>query len=155
METLWKKLADNFSGPAANAKEVKSYGKGERPLKIPEGYDFSTRNVDWNQYKEDYILRTDAVWEKSKLKDYFYSLFKTMMYDPKTNEYKVNDLRIVPLPTTTADHLEDVKVFKGWSEVDGCIWQFKQGPKIVSPSTFSHYCAEKEGDSWYLCYIGF
>ena len=41
--------------------------KAKRPLKMPKNYDFSVRNVDWKQYKDDYLLRTDAVWEKSKL----------------------------------------------------------------------------------------
>ena len=26
---------------------------------------------DWSEYKNDYILRTDAVWEKFKLKEWF------------------------------------------------------------------------------------
>jgi hypothetical protein len=51
---------------------------GLRPLKMPENYDFSQRKVDWNSYKKDYLLRTDAVWEKSKLFAYFYSVFKAV-----------------------------------------------------------------------------
>lgn len=27
--------------------------------------------MDWNSYKKDYRLRTDAVWEKQQLKDWF------------------------------------------------------------------------------------
>ena len=27
--------------------------------------------VDWKSYKKDYRLRTDAVWEKQQLKDWF------------------------------------------------------------------------------------
>lgn len=48
----------------------------ERPLKMPENYDFSTRKINWNNYKKEYLLRTDAVWEKEKLRSYFYSLYK-------------------------------------------------------------------------------
>lgn len=48
----------------------------ERPLKMPENYDFSTRKVDWKNFKDSYILRTDAVWEKHKLYAYFYNLYK-------------------------------------------------------------------------------
>lgn len=48
----------------------------ERPIKMPEGYDFSSRKVNWGSYKKDYLLRTDAVWEKEKLQTYFYSLYK-------------------------------------------------------------------------------
>ena len=28
----------------------------ERPLKMPEGYDFSSRKVNWGSYKNDYLL---------------------------------------------------------------------------------------------------
>ena len=47
--------------------------KSKRPLKMPKNYDFSVRNVDWRQYEKDFVLRTDAVWEKSKLLDVFYT----------------------------------------------------------------------------------
>jgi len=43
---------------------------------MPKGYDFSARNVNWEQYKNDFLLRTDAVWEKSKLYDTFYTFYK-------------------------------------------------------------------------------
>jgi len=33
-------------------------------FKCPDDYDFSNKGVDWNKFKNDYILRTDAVWEK-------------------------------------------------------------------------------------------
>lgn len=51
----------------------------ELPLKKPENYDFSVRGVDWGKYEHDYLLRTDAVWEKSKLYAYFYSLYKQVI----------------------------------------------------------------------------
>ena len=50
--------------------------KSRRPLKMPKNYDFSVRNVDWRKYEKDFILRTDAVWEKSKLLDVFYTMYK-------------------------------------------------------------------------------
>ena len=50
----------------------------EMPIKMPENYDFSVKNVDWSKYKNDYILRTDAVWEKSKLYSYFYTIYKSV-----------------------------------------------------------------------------
>ena len=56
--------------------------KSRRPLKMPKNYDFSVRNVNWKDYKTDFTLRTDAVWEKSKLLDLFYTHYKTQfMYD--------------------------------------------------------------------------
>jgi hypothetical protein len=50
----------------------------EMPLKMPEGYNFSQRSVNWKKYDGDYILRTDAVWEKAKLYNYFFSLYKAV-----------------------------------------------------------------------------
>ena len=68
--------------------------KGQRPLKMPKGYDFSVRNVNWDDYKKDYILRTDAVWEKSKLLDMFQSHYKSQFsYDEVNNRYMVANIR--------------------------------------------------------------
>ncbi len=50
--------------------------KGKRPLRMPRNYDFSVRNVNWDNYRKDFLLRTDAVWEKSKLLDIFYTYYK-------------------------------------------------------------------------------
>lgn len=50
--------------------------KNRRPLKMPKDYDFSVRNVNWRSYSKDFILRTDAIWEKVKLKDLFYTHYK-------------------------------------------------------------------------------
>ena len=50
----------------------------ELPLKMPEDYDFSTRGVNWKKYEKDFILRTDAVWEKSKLLAMFHSTYKAV-----------------------------------------------------------------------------
>lgn len=62
-----------------------NYSKGNRPLKMPKGYDFSVRNVNWDQYKNDFLLRTDAVWEKSKLLDTFYTHYK-VSHDSSNNK---------------------------------------------------------------------
>lgn len=63
---------------AINPNAETLYNSNELPLKMPENYDFSQRKVDWSKYKSDYLLRTDAVWEKSKLYSYFYSLYKAV-----------------------------------------------------------------------------
>ena len=36
--------------------------------------------MNWAEYDNDYILRTDAVWEKTKLKDYFRNYMKVKIY---------------------------------------------------------------------------
>ena len=59
-------------------QETQKVQRGRRPLRMPKNYDFSVRNVDWKQYEDDYLLRTDAVWEKSKLLDVFYTQYKVL-----------------------------------------------------------------------------
>ena len=73
-------MHNNMTGPdRVKASQVK---KGKRPLKMPKNYDFSVRNVDWGAYKKDFLLRTDAVWERNKLMDVFYINYKAdIMYD--------------------------------------------------------------------------
>lgn len=61
---------------------------------MPKNYDFGVRNVDWRQYKDDYLLRTDAVWERSKLLDLFHTLYKTkFLYDDYNNTYMIANIR--------------------------------------------------------------
>ena len=48
---------------------------------MPKNYDFGVRGVNWNEYKEDYLLRTDAIWEKIQMKDVFYSFYKVLVTD--------------------------------------------------------------------------
>ena len=67
-------LHDNTQKKSLEAEsQVK---KNKRPLKMPKNYDFSVRNVDWKEYEKDFMLRTDAVWERSKLLDIFYTHYK-------------------------------------------------------------------------------
>jgi len=130
--------------------------KASRPLKMPKNYDFGVRNVNWNQYKNDFILRTDAVWEKSKLLDLFYTHYKSIFhYDNVNNTYMIANLRQMPAPTNEPEHFEDWRPFEGYTQVDGCVWQFKTGPALQTPHTVSKFVADKEGDSWYLCFLSF
>ena len=97
--------------------------KAKRPLKMPKNYDFSVRNVDWNQYKDDYILRTDAVWERMKLLDLFYTHYKSkFLYDPQNNKYMMANIRMQPMPTNEPEHFEDWRPFQGYADIDGCVW---------------------------------
>eukprot|EP00351_Strombidinopsis_sp_SopsisLIS2011_P001791 CAMPEP_0116879046 /NCGR_PEP_ID=MMETSP0463-20121206/10794_1 /TAXON_ID=181622 /ORGANISM="Strombidinopsis sp, Strain SopsisLIS2011" /LENGTH=90 /DNA_ID=CAMNT_0004527871 /DNA_START=116 /DNA_END=388 /DNA_ORIENTATION=- len=90
---------------------------------MPKNYDFSVRNVDWKQYKDDYLLRTDAVWERSKMLDIFYTHYKSiLMYDFINNRYMVSDIRMVPIPTNEPEHLEDFVPFMGYDDIDGCVF---------------------------------
>mmetsp|Transcript_17524 Transcript_17524/g.29551 ORF Transcript_17524/g.29551 Transcript_17524/m.29551 type:complete len:165 (+) Transcript_17524:163-657(+) len=123
---------------------------------MPKGYDFSVRNVDWSEYKNDYILRTDAVWEKSKLMDVFHVLYKNpLIYDPLGNRYYITDIKNNPSPVSEYDMFEDWRVFFGYTDVDGCIFQFNSGPALQAPSSLSKFISDKEGDSWMLCQMSF
>ena len=123
---------------------------------MPKNYDFSVRNVDWGSYKNDYLLRTDAVWEKTKLMDMFYVLYKhQLIYDRLNHQYNVHDIRMMPMPTNEPEHLEEARPFMGYTDQDGCIWQFKIAPMLQKPQSLSKFIADKEGDSWYICFMMF
>jgi len=59
--------------------------------KMPANYDFSTKSTlfpflfnlilefNWAEYNNDFMLRTDAVWEKDKLKTYFLNYMKVQL----------------------------------------------------------------------------
>ena len=77
---------------------------------MPKNYDFSVRNVDWSEYKDDYLLRTDAVWERTKLLDLFYTHYKSkFLYDSVNNKYMIANIRQMPMPTNETEHFEDSK----------------------------------------------
>lgn len=90
---------------------------------MPKDYDFSVRNVNWNHYNRDYLLRTDAVWEKSKLYDVFYTTYKTaFVMDSVNKRWMMANIRQMPLPTNEPEHFEEWRPFYGFSDTDGCVW---------------------------------
>lgn len=58
-------------------------------MKYDPSYDFSNKGVDWEEYQREARLRTDAVWERQKLKDYFRLFYKIFFWDPKTEKYYI------------------------------------------------------------------
>ena len=42
---------------------------------------------DWSEYHKYFILRTDAVWEKAKLKDFFLSFHKFFFFNKTDGQY--------------------------------------------------------------------
>lgn len=137
-------------------KQAAQQMRGRRPLKMPKNYDFSVRNVNWDEYEKDYILRSDAVWEKSKLFDVFYTIYKSkFLYDQFNNQYLLANIRMMPMPSTEPEVSEDWQQFLGFTDIDGCVWQFKVGPMVQTPTQLSRFVADKEGDSWYMCFMAF
>jgi len=59
-------------------------------MKYDPRYDFSNRGVDWQDYMDEVRLRTDAAWEKQKLKDYFRLFYKVFYWDPKSQDYYIS-----------------------------------------------------------------
>ena len=156
--SIYDSIVDNLHSNMEQEDRVQaaSVRKGRRPLKMPKNYDFSTRNVNWKSYQKDFLLRTDAVWERNKLLDVFYLNYKSdVIYDDVNGRYMIPNIRMMPLPTNEPEHLEDWTPFRGYTDQDGCLWQFKTGPKIQTPNNLSKFVADKEGDSWYLCFMSF
>ena len=129
--SVYDVLIENFNSRVDRQGAAATAQRGERPLKMPRNYDFGVRNVKWSQYEKDFILRTDAVWERSKLFDVFYTLFKSkFLYDNLNNRYLIANIRQMPMPSTEPEVLEDWKPFYGYTDIDGCVWQFKAGPMV-------------------------
>lgn len=85
----------------------------ELPLTMPENYDFSHKKVDWKSYKNDYILRTDAVWEKSKLYAYFYSVYKAVIIDKIRKKFTGTRETIMTFLSNTYGNDSKMKILNG------------------------------------------
>lgn len=46
--------------------------------RMPENYSFDTRRKNWKPYEKYSVLRTDAVWEKTQLKDWYRLYYKVV-----------------------------------------------------------------------------
>ena len=125
MSSIYDHMVERFNSKVEkpDTQRAAQVSRGQRPLKMPKNYDFSVRNVKWREYEKDYILRTDAVWEKSKLYDIFYTIYKSkFLYDNFNNTYQVANIRQMPMPSTEPEVLEDWTNFMGFSDIDGCVW---------------------------------
>lgn len=94
---MYDRIIDHFNENISKKEGIfeEKIQKGKRPLKMPRNYDFSVRNVDWRQYNKDFLLRTDAVWEKSKLLDIFYTTYKvstSIIYITRLNSCMTEEL---------------------------------------------------------------
>lgn len=57
--------------------------------KIPENYDFSHTEEDLQKHSGKFSFRTDAVWEKHKLLDFFRAYFRVFRFDKNSQQYVV------------------------------------------------------------------
>ena len=95
-KSVYDDMVDNLYDGSSKPDPVEKLHvrRGKRPLKMPKNYNFSVRNVKWDSYKNDFILRTDAIWERSKLKDIFYGNYKAgFMYDSYNQRYMIANIR--------------------------------------------------------------
>lgn len=60
--------------------------------KIPKDYDFSNKNINWSSLSKDYLLRTDAVWEKSKLLDFYRLYYKIFDFNKSDKTYRTRGI---------------------------------------------------------------
>jgi len=74
-------------------------------------YDFSHEGVDWSEYKREVRLRTDALYERHALKDYFRLFYKIFYWDPNSKKY------FLPMPLHNIINSPDnwrLKEFRGY-----------------------------------------
>lgn len=81
--------------------------------KAPADYDFGTRGKDWRPYRAFFKLRTDAVWEKWKLYQFFHSFYKTMLFNPRDDKYYYVQ------PLTRSDALDSGLIESSCVEYEG------------------------------------
>lgn len=90
---------------------------------MPEDYSFSTKGKDFTKYYDKFILRTDAVWEKSKLKDMYRLMYKNFYFNPEDNKYYTLEPeemhRWLFNPQTIFDMIHE---FKGYSDTGKCVF---------------------------------
>jgi len=55
---------------------------------MPPNYDFSNKGKNWAEYENDFLLRTDAVWEKQQLLDWFRLYHKVFYFDKGLKKYQ-------------------------------------------------------------------
>jgi hypothetical protein len=71
------------------------------------------KKVNWKEYENDFILRTDAVWEKTKLKDYFRSYSKCFWFDIPLQRYTFIEPEEAYTLIFEGSSLEDFQTYPG------------------------------------------
>lgn len=135
-------------------------------LKMPEDYDFNTRKKDWSKYKPYYLLRTDAVWEKSKLYQYFYSQLKAPLYFNNNQYYLISDywnytrlVHKIGSPVTydeIGESSENHKVAKLYNEeVNGGVFTNDINSTKNTPRKTSQFLGDWGKETTLLCMLKF
>lgn len=136
----------------------------EFDVKMPNGYDFSTKGTNWKAYKPFYLLRTDAVWEKSKLYQYFYSMYKNPIYFNNDKFYLISDTYMYYYIVHRSkgdfsyDQIgesgENHKIAKQYSH-NGEIFEFDFDGKKNTPNRTTSYVGDFSKECTTLCMLKF
>lgn len=121
-------------------------------MRYNPNYDFSNNSVDWEGYEKEARIRTDAIWERGKLKDYFRLFYKVFYWDPKSEKYYIT------LPLHTFNKGTDawrIKEHDGYTPT-GKTTSFQKSKGWEYPSrTMSVNSADTIRDKNALCYYRF
>jgi len=129
--------------------------------KMPGGYSFDTRGKDWGQYEKHFLLRTDAVYEKKKLTDFFRTYFKCFFFDSRINDYVITEPDDIYQNTFESfNHNDEYIPFPGFTATGRTSsFQVGKGPKDkvkVTAQTnmakidYYELCALRF-EKWYMC----
>lgn len=128
--------------------------------KMPANYDFSTRRTNWAEFHNDFLLRTDAVWEKQKLLDGFRLYQKCFYFDKVAKKYVVVEPDDIYTLLLEPWALEDINPFPGFTPTGRTnSFQPGLGPKqrVVVPAQtnfihadFYDLCAMRF-EKWWRC----
>ncbi|EAS07366.4 hypothetical protein TTHERM_00568030 (macronuclear) [Tetrahymena thermophila SB210] len=83
--------------------------------KMPAGYNFLTRGKDWREYDKDFILRTDAVWEKFQLEHFFRNYMKCFFFDHGLKKYQMFEPEDMYTVVFEGWALDDLITFPGFT----------------------------------------
>lgn len=126
----------------------------QESFKMPSDYDFSTRGKDWSDYSKDFILRTDAVWEKQKLRDYWRLYTKCFYFNKALKKYQVIEPEDTFSIIFDGMNLEDVTTYLGFTPTGRTnAFQASIGPKQrVQTSVQTNFSKQ---DYYDLCALRF
>jgi hypothetical protein len=121
-------------------------------MKYDPSYDFSNNGVDWESYESEARLRTDAIWERTKLKDYFRLFYKLFYWDPKQEKYFISMPNHVMGSNTDGWRLREFDCYTP----TGRTMAFQLAPDLEYPArSISLNAADSIRDKNALCYYRF
>ena len=125
-------------------------------MKAPEDYDFNTWGKNYAEYGRDFKLRTDAVWEKTMLKDWFRCSNKAFFFNKKDKKYYITEPDDAYSNVLEPWGFEDNEVFDyvGYTQTGmTSAFQVGLGPKERVQNTFNSFYSMP--DYYIMCAMRF